>query len=100
MLIGMRTAYAHSRCTACRTFKDASTRGYIVTALMKLAAQSGVLVSEAEQLIAALCESAHTDLQQRCLEFQALVTKHSAVMIQVLPVDARCVHHLTAIVVL
>ncbi len=71
-----------------RKFKDPATRGCIVTALLKLAAQSGTVPAIVADFIDHFCKSCDSDLQQRCLEFQALVQRGD-IMGSCLPMDAR-----------
>lgn len=68
---------------------SAASRGFVVTSLMKLTAQSGSCPGSVRAFIEQLSSSRDVDLQERCLEFLSLVDKAS-VMVQVLPVDASC----------
>mmetsp|Transcript_84403 Transcript_84403/g.149296 ORF Transcript_84403/g.149296 Transcript_84403/m.149296 type:complete len:951 (+) Transcript_84403:100-2952(+) len=72
-----------------RPFEDPSTRGYLVTALMKLIGQLGVQCGSAERIIRSYRSSRMTDLQQRCYEFDQL-RQTPALMRKVLPFDASC----------
>eukprot|EP00437_Effrenium_voratum_P040287 CAMPEP_0181477606 /NCGR_PEP_ID=MMETSP1110-20121109/42302_1 /TAXON_ID=174948 /ORGANISM="Symbiodinium sp., Strain CCMP421" /LENGTH=844 /DNA_ID=CAMNT_0023602911 /DNA_START=54 /DNA_END=2585 /DNA_ORIENTATION=- len=72
-----------------RPFEDPATRGYLVTALMKLIGQHGVKSSSAEAIIRSYRSSRMTDLQQRCYEFEQL-RQSPALMRKVLPYDASC----------
>ncbi|CAM9322247.1 unnamed protein product, partial [Phaeothamnion confervicola] len=89
-----------------RRFKDPWTRGYIVTAVMKVAAQQHAaaatgmaavvavggtvpLPAAAAELLERFSRSSQADLRQRCLELSAL-RRHPAVAAEVLPVDASC----------
>ena len=49
-------------------FEDPSTRGYLVTALLKLVGQHGLKSTTAEDIIRSYRSSRMTDLQQRCYE--------------------------------
>jgi hypothetical protein len=68
---------------------DASTKAHIITALMKLCAQNGACPPKVTYFVNQLARSVEIDVQQRCLEFKALVLK-SDVMVDALPVDASC----------
>lgn len=73
-----------------RPFQDPSvSRPYVVTAVMKITAQLGLVLPSVEGMIQKYMKSKSTDLQQRCFEFHALV-QNMHVMSQVLPVDASC----------
>jgi len=72
-----------------RPFEDPATRGFLVTALMKLIGQHGVKSTTAEDIIRSYRSSRMTDLQQRCYEFEQL-RQSPAVMRKVLPYDASC----------
>mmetsp|Transcript_997 Transcript_997/g.1260 ORF Transcript_997/g.1260 Transcript_997/m.1260 type:complete len:1025 (+) Transcript_997:61-3135(+) len=72
-----------------RNFKETSTKGYIVTALMKLCAQTGQFPATVAGLVETYSVSIQVDLQQRCKEFASLL-KTPEIMIAVLPVDASC----------
>ncbi len=71
-----------------RKFKDPATQGCIVTALLKLSAQSGTVPAVVADCIEHFSCSRNADLQQRCLEFQALV-QCGEIMGSCLPMDAR-----------
>eukprot|EP00595_Chromulina_sp_UTEXLB2642_P001142 CAMPEP_0196761884 /NCGR_PEP_ID=MMETSP1095-20130614/1192_1 /TAXON_ID=96789 ORGANISM="Chromulina nebulosa, Strain UTEXLB2642" /NCGR_SAMPLE_ID=MMETSP1095 /ASSEMBLY_ACC=CAM_ASM_000446 /LENGTH=722 /DNA_ID=CAMNT_0042111947 /DNA_START=573 /DNA_END=2738 /DNA_ORIENTATION=- len=68
---------------------DNSTRSHVITALMKLVAQNGSCPVKVTKLINYFYESISIDLQQRCLEFKALLLLPD-LMVDVLPVDASC----------
>ena len=83
-------------------FEDPSTRGYLVTALLKLVGQHGLRSTTAEEIIRSYRSSRMTDLQQRCYEpleeakdlsklsrFEQL-RQSPALMRKVLPYDASC----------
>merc|ERR550534_1483669 len=73
-----------------RSFEDPNTtRGYIVSALMKLVAQDTSGSSTVTAAIEKYRRSQNTDLQQRCSEFVAM-TKRPDLMRIVLPYDASC----------
>mmetsp|Transcript_22316 Transcript_22316/g.51701 ORF Transcript_22316/g.51701 Transcript_22316/m.51701 type:complete len:939 (+) Transcript_22316:78-2894(+) len=72
-----------------RPFEDPATRGFLVTALMKLIGQHGVKSTTAEDIIRSYRSSRMTDLQQRCYEFEQL-RQSPALMRKVLPYDASC----------
>lgn len=67
---------------------DTATRGYALSAALKLTAQmGGVLTPATSALLHKLATSQHVDLAQRCHEFLALSSRPS-LMKGVLPVDA------------
>lgn len=67
-----------------------STRKFLLTAIMKLVAQAGTCPPNTAAVIDAYTRSEDVDLQQRCLEFQHLLTSAPHVLGDVLPVDASC----------
>jgi AP-4 complex subunit epsilon-1 len=67
---------------------SASTRRFVVQALMKLVAQAGTCPPMAAAVIEQYTKSRDVDLQQRCLEFQKLLTICPHLLPEVLPVDA------------
>ena len=67
-----------------------STRKIIVSAIMKLVAQAGQCPPQAAKVIDDFTKSKDVDLQQRCLEFQNLITTAPHLLGEVLPVDASC----------
>lgn len=67
-----------------------STRKIVVTAVMKLVAQAGTCPPLAAKIIDDFAKSKDEDLQQRCLEFQKLITTAPHMLGEVLPVDASC----------
>jgi len=67
-----------------------STRKFLLTAIMKLVAQAGTCPPNTAAVIDAYTRSEDVDLQQRCLEFQHLLTLAPHVLGDVLPVDASC----------
>ena len=67
-----------------------STRKTIITAIMKLVAQAGTCPPLAAKVIDDFTKSKDMDIQQRCLEFQNLITTAPHLLGEVLPVDASC----------
>jgi AP-4 complex subunit epsilon-1 len=67
-----------------------STRKIIMSAIMKLVAQAGQCPPDAAKIIDDFSKSKDVDLQQRCLEFQNLITTAPHLLGEVLPVDASC----------
>ena len=65
-----------------------SSRRFLVTAIMKLVAQAGNCPSHAAAVIDDYTRSKDPDLQQRCLEFQQLLTNCPHLLPEILPVDA------------
>ncbi|CAK9005519.1 AP-4 complex subunit epsilon (AP-4 adaptor complex subunit epsilon) (Adaptor-related protein complex 4 subunit epsilon) (Epsilon subunit of AP-4) (Epsilon-adaptin) [Durusdinium trenchii] len=65
------------------------TRGYAVSAVMKMCAQLGKLPPDAADLIDKYSGSLDVDLQQKCYEFRELA-RNMDTMTAVLPVDASC----------
>lgn len=68
---------------------DSATRAHITTAIMKLVAQSGSCSARVTKYVSLFGQSSALDVQQRCIEFQALL-QSSGSMADVLPVDASC----------
>ncbi|CUG87244.1 epsilon adaptin, putative [Bodo saltans] len=68
---------------------DANTRGWIVTAMMKIVAHNGSMPDNVEDAIGKLKTSRSVGLQQRCYEFQELV-KMPLIMKRCLPLDGCC----------
>lgn len=68
---------------------DSNTRSHVISALMKLVTQNGTCPPRVTKLVNLFADSMSLDLQQRCLEFKALLA-HSGTMVDVLPVDASC----------
>lgn len=80
-------------CTLCRSTLPAAaptTRKIMVTAIMKLVAQAGTCPPPAAAIVDDFTRSSDADLQQRCLEFQHLLTTAPHILGDVLPVDASC----------
>jgi AP-4 complex subunit epsilon-1 len=78
-------------CTLTRTHKAklaTSTRRFLVFAIMKLVAQSGSCPPHAAAIIDDFTKSRDVDLQQRCGEFQNLLTNCPTLLPTILPVDA------------
>lgn len=69
--------------------KDSETRGHVITAIQKLVAQSGSCPAKVTDLIQRFSYSTSLDVQQRCLEFKALLQSADS-LAEVLPVDASC----------
>jgi len=67
-----------------------STRKIIVSAIMKLVAQAGQCPPQAAKVIDDFSKAKDVDLQQRCLEFQNLITTAPHMLGEILPVDASC----------
>lgn len=67
-----------------------STRKFLLSAIMKLVAQAGTCPPNTAAVIDSYTRSQDADLQQRCLEFQHLLTAAPHVLGDVLPVDASC----------
>lgn len=67
-----------------------STRRTLITAVMKLIAQAGTCPPHAAKIIDDFAKSKDEDLQQRCIEFQNLITTVPHILGEVLPVDASC----------
>lgn len=76
-------------CELAKNTTNSSTRSQIVTALMKLVAQNGSCPHKVTKFINLYADSMSLDLQQRCLEFKALLL-HTDTLVDVLPVDASC----------
>lgn len=72
-----------------RPHTDISTRGWILTGLLKLAAQLDHIPPSIITLTQKYTRSRHPDLMMRAYEFLALV-HNPALMGEVLPVDASC----------
>jgi len=64
------------------------TRKFLISAVMKLVAQAGKCPPYAAAIIDDFTKSLDVELQQRCLEFQSLLTTAPQVLAEVLPVDA------------
>jgi len=64
------------------------TRKFVISAVMKLVTQAGKCPPYAAVIIDDFTRSQDFELQQRCLEFQSLLTTAPQVLAQVLPVDA------------
>lgn len=71
-----------------RTFEDPGTRGFIITAMMKVVANSpDSMNDDVAELITKHSNSKNVDLQQRCYEFLTLVANPDLMEVA-LPVDA------------
>lgn len=68
------------------------TRSYVLSAIIKITAQLGMVLPAVHELLTKYSESRSTDIQQRCFECLALTANaHTfATMARVLPVDASC----------
>ena len=79
-------------CTLTRKGKTLTpmTRKIVVTAIMKLVAQAGTCPPYAAKVIDDFSKSQDLDLQQRCLEFQTMLTTVPHILGDVLPIDASC----------
>lgn len=78
-------------CSLARTQKTKlapSTRRFVVSAIMKLVAQAGTCPPAAAAVIDDYTRSQDMDLQQRCLEFQAILTNCPNLLSEIFPVDA------------
>lgn len=65
-----------------------STRKFLTSAIFKLVAQAGTCPPLAAAVVDEYTRSKDADLQQRCLEFQALLTTCPQYLGEILPVDA------------
>lgn len=65
-----------------------STRKFLTSAIFKLVAQAGTCPPQAAAVVDEYTRSEDVDLQQRCLEFQALLTTAPQYLSEILPVDA------------
>jgi AP-4 complex subunit epsilon-1 len=65
-----------------------STRKFLTSAIFKLVAQAGTCPPQAAAVVDEYTRSKDVDLQQRCLEFQALLTTAPQYLGEILPVDA------------
>ena len=65
-----------------------STRKFLLSAIMKLVAQAGTCPPHAAAVIDDYTRSRDVDLQQRCLEFQTMLTTAPQILGDVFPVDA------------
>ena len=76
-------------CDLIHDTEDAQTRCAAITATMKLCTQMGACPPVVTAMVNKCYKSSHVDVQQRCREFQTLLS-HSTVMVDVLPLDASC----------
>ena len=65
-----------------------STRKFLTSAVFKLVAQVGTCPPEAAAVVDEYTRSKDVDLQQRCLEFQAILMTAPQYLGEILPVDA------------
>ena len=70
-----------------RANADPTTRGYAISAALKLTAQLGRLLPCAASVVDRFTQSQNVDVAQRCREFRELSTRPDT-MVDVLPVDA------------
>jgi AP-4 complex subunit epsilon-1 len=78
-------------CTLARIHKaklSPQTRKFLLSAIMKLVAQAGTCPPHAAAVIDDYTKSKDVDLQQRCLEFQNMLTNCPNLLPEILPVDA------------
>eukprot|EP00051_Salpingoeca_urceolata_P028400 m.486657 g.486657 ORF g.486657 m.486657 type:complete len:1260 (-) comp24542_c0_seq1:51-3830(-) len=68
---------------------DLETKSWVITAITKLVAQTGMYPDALQHVIARHSASVSTDVQQRCQELGSLVQNPST-MKAVLPLDASC----------
>jgi AP-4 complex subunit epsilon-1 len=81
----------HNLCSLARIHKTKlapTTRRFVVSAIMKLVAQAGTCPPAAAAVIDDYAKSQDMDLQQRCLEFQAILTRCPNLLPEIFPVDA------------
>ena len=76
-------------CDLTERCQDASTRGWIITAMMKIVAHNGFVPENVKDVVSKLKDSRSVELQQRCYEFMEL-TKNLALMKKALPLDGCC----------
>jgi AP-4 complex subunit epsilon-1 len=72
--------------STCRS--DTETKRFLMSAIFKLVAQSGTCPPKAAALIDEFTRSVDPDLQQRCLEFQGILTNTPDLLAEIFPVDA------------
>lgn len=73
-----------------RTYEDdLATKGWIITSITKLVAQTGLLPATVRSKMEVWQSSVSPDLQQRCSEALALV-RNGTLMRRVFPCDASC----------
>jgi AP-4 complex subunit epsilon-1 len=65
-----------------------STRKFLTSAIFKLVAQAGTCPPQAAAVVDEYAHSQDVDLQQRCLEFQNILTTAPQYLGEILPVDA------------
>lgn len=81
----------HSLCQLARLHKsklEPTTRRFVLSAIMKLIAQAGTCPPAAAAVIDDYSRSQDIDLQQRCLEFQSILTHCPNLLPEIFPVDA------------
>lgn len=72
-----------------RKFEDPSTKGWIVTAIGKLASQIGQLYDDTRNVLEKHVAGTDVELRQRCSEIQEL-SQNTFLMQSVLPLDGCC----------
>jgi AP-4 complex subunit epsilon-1 len=65
-----------------------STRKFLTSAIFKLVAQAGTCPPQAANVVDQYTRSKDVDLQQRCLEFQNMLTTAPQYLGEILPIDA------------
>jgi AP-4 complex subunit epsilon-1 len=70
-------------------YQDSATRGWILTATLKVVSQMGSYPVEAQDTVEMFSTSIAFDLQQRCCEMKSLASDLK-LMQEVMPVDASC----------
>jgi AP-4 complex subunit epsilon-1 len=65
-----------------------STRKFLTSAIFKLVAQAGTCPPQAAAVVDQYSRSKDVDLQQRCLEFQNMLTTAPQYLGEILPIDA------------
>jgi AP-4 complex subunit epsilon-1 len=68
---------------------DAETKGWIITALMKVIAHNGTMPENVEDIVIKLQASRNVALQQRCYEFMAM-SRMLPLLKRCLPLDGCC----------
>jgi len=76
-------------CDMVERVEDAETKGWIITALMKVVAHNGAMPDNVEDIVVKLQASRNVALQQRCYEFMAL-SRMLPLFKKCLPLDGCC----------
>ncbi|ESL09311.1 epsilon-adaptin [Trypanosoma rangeli SC58] len=84
-----RTMLLDRLCDMLERAESADTRGWIIMAMMKIVANTGVMPDNVEDLITRFKDSRSVAIQQRCYEFSELV-KVPVLMKKLLPLDGCC----------